>query len=91
MIFVTTYKVKPYLSKEETAELMTVFAEVGPGEGTTAHYISADGGGGIVISESDDPTAGYRNILNYTPWVEYETKVMLDVDQAVPHIMDALS
>ncbi len=46
------------------------FAEVGPGEGTTARYINADGGGGLVISESDDPTAGYRNILDCTTWVE---------------------
>lgn len=91
MIFVTTYRIKPFLTREETAELMAVFSGTGPGEGTTAHYVNADGGGGLVISETDDPTAGYRNILNYTPWVEYETKVMLDIDQAVPHIMDALS
>ena len=69
---------------------MTVFAEAGPGEETIAHYTQT-GGGGLVISESDDPAVGYRNILNYTRWVVYETKVMFDVDQAVPHIMDALS
>jgi hypothetical protein len=44
-----------------------------------------------VISESDDVEAAYRNILNYTQWVEYDTKVMLTVEQAVPHIMDALA
>ena len=33
----------------------------------------------------------YRNIQNYTQWVEYDTKVMLKVEEAVPQIMDALS
>jgi hypothetical protein len=91
MIFVTTYKLKPFLSKEETRELMGVFAKEGTGPGATAHYLAADGSHGLVISESDDVETAYRNILNYTQWVEYDTKVMLTVEQAVPHIMDALA
>ncbi len=91
MIFVTTYKLKPFLSNAETRELMGVFAKEGAGPGTTAHYVAADGSRGVVISESDDVQAAYRNLLNYTQWVEYDTKVMLTVEQAVPHIMDALA
>jgi hypothetical protein len=91
MIIVTTYKLKPFLSKEETKELMGVFAKEGAGPGTTAHYVAADGSQGVVISESDDVAAGYRNLLNYTQWVEYDSKVMLTVEQAVPLIMDALA
>jgi hypothetical protein len=91
MIFVTTYRIKPFLSKAETAELMGVFAEVGNTPGTTAHYVFGDGGGGVVIAESDDPAEGYRNILNYTQWVEFDTKVMLRVEDAVPLILDNLS
>ena len=91
MLFMTTYKIKPFLSNEETAELMRVFATEGPGPGTQAHYVSADGSHGVVIAETDNAEDGYRNLLNYTPWVEYQTDVMLTVDQAVPHIMDALS
>jgi hypothetical protein len=91
MIFITTYKVKPFLSKAETKELLGVFAKEGAGPGVTAHYVAADGSYGLVISESDDIETAYRNIQNYTPWVEYDTKVMLTVEQAVPHIMDALA
>jgi hypothetical protein len=91
MIFVTTYRIKPFLSKAETAELMGVFAEVGNTPGTTAHYVFAEGGGGLVIGESDDAAEGYRNMLNYAPWLELETKVVLRVEDAVPHIMDNLS
>jgi hypothetical protein len=91
MIFVTTYKIKPFLSKAETKELLGVFAKEGAGPGVTAHYVAADGSYGLVISESDDVQAAYRNIQNYTQWVEYDTKVMLTIEQAVPHIMDALA
>lgn len=86
MIFITTYKMKPHLTKEETKELMGVFATVGNGPGTIAHYVYADGGGGVSIAESDDPAEGYANLLNYQQWMEFETKVMLKVEDAVPLI-----
>lgn len=91
MILVTTYKFKPFLTKEETKDVLDVFAKEGVGPGTQAHYVNSDGGGGLVISETDDVEGGFRNILNYTQWVEYETKVMLTVEQALPHIQDALA
>jgi hypothetical protein len=91
VILITTYKLKPFLTRDETRELMAVFAEQGAGPGTTAHYVAADGSHGVVIAETDDVEAGYRNILNYTQWVEYQTSVFLKIEQAVPHIMDALS
>jgi hypothetical protein len=91
MILVTTYKIKPFLSREETREVLDVFAKEGAGPGATAHYVAADGGHGLVISETDDVEGGYRNILNYTRWVEYDTKVMLTVEQALPHITDAVA
>ena len=86
MIFITTYKLKPHLNKGEIKELMSVFATVGNTPGTQAHYVNGDGGGGIVIAESDDPAEGYANLLNYTQWMEFETKVMLKVEDAVPII-----
>ena len=53
--------------------------------------MAADGGHGLVISETDDVEGAYRNILNYTQWVEYDTKVMLTVEQAVPLITEAIA
>ena len=90
MIFMTTYKIKPYLSNEETKKLLEVFAREGAGPGTTAHYVAADGSHGVVIAETDDIAGAYRNLQNYTQWVEYDTKVMLTVEEAVPLIMEAL-
>ena len=90
MIFVTTYRIKSFISNEETKQLLEVFAREGAGPGTTAHYVAADGSHGVVIADTDDLAGAYRNLQNYTQWVEYDTKVMLPVEEAVPLIMDAL-
>ena len=90
MIFVTTYRIKSFISNEETKQLLEVFAREGAGPGPTAHYVAADGSHGVVIADTDDLAGAYRNLQNYTQWVEYDTKVMLPVEEAVPLIMDAL-
>lgn len=89
MLLMTTYKIKPFLSDDEVKTLLDVFAKNGAGPGATAHYVAADGGFGVVISDTDDVAGAYRNIQNYTQWVEYDTKVMLTVEEAVPLIMEA--
>ena len=91
MIFLTTYKVRPFLSKAETRKLLDVFAKQGTGPGATAHYVAADGSHGVVVSDTDDIAGAYRNIQNYTEWVEYDSKVMLKVEEAVPLIMESLA
>jgi hypothetical protein len=88
MILVTTYKLKPFLSKAETKEVLAVFAKEGSGPGTLAHYIAADGSHGVVVSDTDDVVGTYRNILNYTQWVEYETSIMLSIEDALPSLAE---
>ena len=90
MIFITTYRIKQ-LSKDETRDLMGVFAEKGVPSTVKAHYVAADGSHGLVIAEADDLEEAYRNILNYSEWIEYETRPYLTIEQAVPHISDYLS
>jgi len=90
VIFITTYKIKQ-LSKAETKELMGVFSEKGVPSTVRAHYVAADGSQGIVISEADDLQEAYRNILNYSEWIEYDTKPYLTIEQAVPNIADYIS
>ena len=90
MIFITTYTFKPHMTKADVADLMEMFASEGSAPGTTAHYINADGSGGTVIAENDDPEAAYRNALNYAPWLSFETNTVLKVEDAVPQIADYL-
>ena len=87
VIFITTYKIRQ-LSKDETKTLMGVFAEAGVPSTVQAHYVAADGSQGLVISEADDLQEAYRNLLNYSEWIEYDTKPYLTIDQALPHIAD---
>ena len=44
----------------------------------------------MVIAETDDVAGAYRNLANYTQWVEYDTKVMLTVEESLPLLMEAL-
>ena len=90
MIMITTYTLNSGMTKDQTRELMEVFATVGNAPGTTAHYVNADGGGGVVISESDDIDAAYKNILNYAQWMTFDMQVVLPVEEAVPHITEFL-
>ncbi len=69
---------------------MEVFAKAGPGPGTQAHYVAADGSHGVVVADTDDVAGAYANLQNYTQWVEYDTQVMLTVEEAVPLIMKSL-
>ncbi len=91
MLFVTTYKIKPYLNDAERKELMSVFAKVGPAPGTTAHYVAADSSHGVVINDTDDVAGTFANLQNYTQWIEFDSKVMLTVEEAVPLIMQSLA
>ncbi len=91
MHFVTTYKVKPYITQEETKELMAVFAANGEGPGTIAHYVAADGSHGVVISEVDDASVAYKSVLPYAQWIEYHSVPVVTIDDAVPHILEQLA
>ncbi len=91
MLMMTTYRIKPFMTKDETKELMEAFAEFGATEGTISHYQFADGGGGVVIGDFESAAVGYRNILNYTQWVQYESVNVVEMDEALPLILDALS
>ena len=52
--------------------------------------MAADGSHGVVISDTDDVAGVYANLQNYTQMVEYDSKVMLSVEEAVPLIMQAI-
>ena len=52
--------------------------------------MAADGSHGVVVADTDDVAGAYANLQNYTQWVEYDTQVMLTVEEAVPLIMKSL-
>ena len=91
MKYVTTYTFKPFMDKDETKALLEAFAEFGNAPGATAHYIRADGTGGIVIGDSDDIAGLYRNVVSYSEFVAFESHVVLSVEDAVPLVAESVS
>ena len=90
MLFITTYKFSGTQTPEAASELMKRFGEVGPSPGEIAHYVFADGTGGVVVNETDDPKQIHSTALAYAQWLDFDTKVVLSIDDAVPGILEAL-
>jgi hypothetical protein len=91
VIFITTWRVKENLTKDEQKELLAAFRDHGTTPTVTAHYVSADGTTGVVIDETDDLEAGYRSILNYRQWLTFDGKAYLTIEQALPHLTDYIA
>ena len=90
MLFITTYKFSGAQTPEAAGELMKRFGEMGKAPGELAHYVFADGSGGVVIADTDDPKSIHSTALAYAQWLDFDTKVVLTVDDAVPGILEAI-
>jgi hypothetical protein len=91
MKYVTTYTFKPFMTKDETKALLEAFAEYGNAPGAIAHYVRTDGRGGVVIGESNDIVGLYRNVLHYNELVDFESHVVLSVEDAVPVVVETVN
>ena len=90
MLLVTTYKTVGSRTQDAAKDLMKRFGEIGATPGEVAHYVFADGSGGIVIAETDDAKVVHDAALAYAEWLEFDTKIVLKLDDALPGIMAAL-
>jgi hypothetical protein len=61
MLFATRYKFKGDQSPDSVKALLKVFAERGPATGEIAHYVAADGRGGLIISDNDSMQQSYED------------------------------
>jgi hypothetical protein len=86
MLFVNHYELIGEPSKERTQELMALFAERGAGPGTIAHYVYADGGAGFVIADESGMESAYETALAYAPYMQFTTRPVLTIEDAVPTI-----
>jgi hypothetical protein len=90
MLFITTYKVKSHLTQAERKRLLDLFMEHGAAPGTIAHYVSADNSAGWVVAEAEDATGGYAATLTYAEFIEFETKPVLTIEEAVPLLLESI-
>ena len=91
MHFVTFYELVGDPSKERSQQLMALFEERGSGSGTVAHYVYADGGGGFVISDGSDMDELYADAVAYAEYLEFSTRPILAIEDAVPTIVEWMS
>ena len=90
MLLVTTYKSVGDRSQQAANDLMKRFGEVGATAGEIAHYVFADGSGGVVIADESDSKALHSQALAYAQWLELDTKIALTIEDALPGILEAL-
>ena len=87
MLFITEYRLKPHLKKDEVKRLMDEFGKRGAAPGELAHYVRIDGSGGFTIGESDDLNAAYENVLAYTEFMTFTVTPVLTIDDAAGPIL----
>jgi len=89
MLFMTTYRVKPYLPRSEAKKLLDLFGKVGAAPGTIAHYVAADNSVGWTITDQEDATSGFGATLQYSEYIEFDTKPVLTIEDALPQFLEA--
>ena len=83
MLFMTEYQLKPHLAKADVKRLMDEFGKRGAAQGEVANYIRIDGSGGYTISENDDLSAAYQDVLAYSEFMTFTIAPLLKIDDAV--------
>lgn len=95
MLTVTCYRWRDDAHTREAGKLiMDAYGRMGAGPGEIAHYINADGTGGVVIADADDAGASYRNALEFAEFLDLErteTHIVLKIEDAIPMVTDRLS
>jgi len=86
MHFVVNYTLTGERTKENTADLMAVFAERGNNDSTIAHWVYADGGGGFLIADGTELELLYQDALAYSTWMELSATPIISIEDAVPQI-----
>lgn len=91
MHYVVRYELTGERTKENTAELMGLFAKRGTNDSTVAHWVHADGGGGFLITDDSEMDQLYKDALAYGAWMDLYATPIISIDEAVPNIMAWMS
>ncbi len=87
MLFATKYTFKADQKPDSVKALLGVFAERGAQDGEVAHYVAANGRGGLIISEADSMEESYENMLYYAEWMDFDITPVLPIETAMGAIM----
>jgi hypothetical protein len=79
---------------EAGRHIMKAFGERGASPNEVAHYVFADGTGGVVITDGEDAGWAYRSALDFAEFLDLtatSSHVALTIADALPHVADRLS
>jgi hypothetical protein len=83
VLFLATYRVKPFLPLADQRHLLELFQKHGAAPGTIAHYVSADASTGWTVIEADSAVEAYATILKYEEYMQFELTPILTIDEAL--------
>jgi hypothetical protein len=73
MLMVSVYRWRDDAhGKESAMAIMEAYGKAGNDPGMIAHYIFADGTGGVVIAETDDAASAYRSSLHMSEFLDLQ-------------------
>src|SRR6188474_168798 len=84
MLFSVTYRRRANATEENTRDLIRRFMAWNPPKGVEVrnHYHYAEGGGGIVILETDSAGALFEGLTAFDSIIEYDIEPVLNVIEA---------
>lgn len=71
-------------TEEAQQRSLQLFTSWQPPVDFKAHYARADGSGGIAIFEADDAAVVLESVAPFTPFFDFETVPVLEIEQAIP-------
>ena len=86
--FITTYRYRDGLRSDDYRDLTKMFTEVGNGPGVITHYSRLDGKGGVFVQKvvPGQEEKALEVVLEYAPWVDFESFPVTTIEEAFPVI-----
>ena len=85
MLFGVTYEPRPGGGEQRQERALQAYNEWTPPESVTfhAHYVRADGNGGILIADAETAGAVAEATATFSPFFEFEVFPVVEVDEAI--------
>ena len=92
MLFGVMYKPRPGGDEQRQERSLQLFTEWTPPDGIDfrAHYLRADGNGGIGIVDADAAAVIGEAVAPFSPFFEYEIVPLMEVEEAVAVLQRAV-
>ena len=93
MLFASMYTYRGNISEESQERLTNLFVNWKPPKGFVfkAHYTLTDGTGGLALIEAESAEVLYEGSIPWTPFIEFRTVPVVEVEKSVPIALAAMA